>query len=160
MDIHKDRKNGKLWLSQYKYVEKILMRFDMNDVRPIRIPLDFHFNISLGFCPSNDNEKDYMSRVSYANAVGSLMYEMVSTRQDISHEVGVVSIYMENTSKEHWETMKCVLWYLRGTSNYSMTYDGSNYSFCGYVDSDFAGNMGKRRSISGYVFNLAGGPIS
>jgi hypothetical protein len=32
-----------------------------------------------------------MSRVPYANAVGSLMYVMVSTRLDISHAVGVVS---------------------------------------------------------------------
>ena len=66
-DIHRDRKNGKLWLSQHNYVEKILMRFGMNDVRPIQIPLASHFNISSGLYPSNDEEKDYMSRLPYAN---------------------------------------------------------------------------------------------
>ena len=30
----------------------------------------------------------------------------------------------------------------------------------GYVDSDFAGDLDKRRSTSGYVFTLAGGAIS
>jgi hypothetical protein len=160
MEIHRDKKNGKLWLSQQKYVEKILMRFGMNNVKPIQIPLASHFKLSSSLCPSNDEEKDYMSRVPYANAVGSLMYAMVSTRPNISHAVGVVSRYMENPGKEHWEVVKWVLRYLRGTSNYSITYDGSSDSICGYVDSYFAGDLDKRRSTSGYVFTLAGGPVS
>jgi hypothetical protein len=57
MEIHRDRKNGKLWLSQQKYVEKILMRFGMNNVKPVQIPLASHFKISSGLCPSNDEEK-------------------------------------------------------------------------------------------------------
>ena len=43
-----------------------------------------------------------MSRIPYANSVGCLMYAMVCTRLDISHAVGVVSKYMENPGKEHW----------------------------------------------------------
>jgi hypothetical protein len=156
MEIHKDRKNGKPSLSQQKYVEKIFMRFGMNTVKPIQIPLASHFNLSSGLCPSNDEEKDYMSRVPYANVVGSLMYVMVSTRPDISHTVGLFSRYMENPGKEHWETMKWVLRYVRGTSNYSITYDGSTDSVCSYVDSYFVSDLDKRRSTLGYVFTLAG----
>jgi hypothetical protein len=58
MEIHRDRKNGKLWLSQQKYVEKILMRFDMNNVKHVQIPLASHFKFSSGLCPSNGKEKD------------------------------------------------------------------------------------------------------
>jgi hypothetical protein len=46
MKIFKDRGNGKLWLSQQKYVEKIVLRFGMNNVKPISVPLDYHFNLS------------------------------------------------------------------------------------------------------------------
>ena len=42
-----------------------------------------------------------MSKVPYSNAVGSLMYDMVCTRPDISHAVGIVSMYMHNPGKEH-----------------------------------------------------------
>ena len=42
-----------------------------------------------------------MSHVLYASALGSLIYVMVCARLDISHLVGVVSIYMENIGKEH-----------------------------------------------------------
>jgi ATP-binding cassette subfamily B (MDR/TAP) protein 1 len=72
MEIQRDRKNGKFWLSQQKYVEKILMRFNMNNVKTIQIPLDSHFNLSSGLCPSNDKEKYYISRVPCANVVGSV----------------------------------------------------------------------------------------
>jgi hypothetical protein len=65
------------------------------------VPTYSHFKVSLGLCPSNDEEKDYMYHVPYDNVVGSLMYAMVSTRPDISHVVGVVSRYMENPGKAH-----------------------------------------------------------
>ena len=88
------------------------------------------------------------------------MYAMVTTRPDISHAVGVVSRYMANPGKEHWAAVKWVLRYLRGTSSYCITFDGCSDKVCGYVDSDFAGDLDKRRSTSGYVFTFAGGPIS
>ena len=57
--------------------------------------------ISASLSPSSDEEREYMSRVPYANAVGSLMYAMVCTRPDISHAVGVVSRYMHDPGKGH-----------------------------------------------------------
>jgi hypothetical protein len=119
-----------------------------------------HFNISSSLCPSNDEEKYYMSRVPYANAMGSLMYAMEGTRPNISHEVGVVSRYMENPRKGHWEAVKWVLRYLRGTNIYSITSDGSRDSVFIYVDSYFVGDLEKRRSTSRYVFTLPRGPVS
>ena len=50
--------------------------------------------------------------------------------------------------------------YLRGTTNYCITFDGRSDEVYGYVDSDFAGDLDKRRFTSGYVFTLAGGAIS
>jgi hypothetical protein len=137
MEIFRDMRNGKLWLSQQKYVEKIILRFGMNDVKPIPVPLAFHFNLSSSLCPSTKKENEYMSRIPYANAIGSLMYVMVSTRPNISHAVGVVSRFMANPGKEHWETMKWVFRYLRGTSDYCITYNSGRELVCGYVDSDF-----------------------
>ena len=40
---------------------------------------------------SIDEERECMSRVPYADVVGSLMYSMVCKRPNISHAVGVVS---------------------------------------------------------------------
>ena len=104
-----------------------------------------------------------MSRVPYASAVGSIMYAMVCTRPDISHAVSVVSRYMDNPGKAHWQAVKWILRYLRGTTDVGIIYDRSNNtsgSVIGYVDSDFAGDLDRRRSLTGYVFTFASGAIS
>eukprot|EP01018_Ginkgo_biloba_P038394 Gb_22123 [translate_table: standard] len=154
MEIHRDRKNGKLWLSQHKYVENVLTRFGMKHVKLVGIPLASHFKLSSSLCPSNEEEKQDMSHVPYASAVGSLMYAMVCTRPDISHAVRVASRFMANPRREHWAVVKWVLRYLRCTSDYSITYYSSNNSICGYVDLDFVGDLDKIRSTFGYVFTL------
>ena len=61
MDILRDKSNGKLWLSQKKYIEKILLRFGMNNVKPVSVPLASHFKISSSLCPNTNEEKEYMS---------------------------------------------------------------------------------------------------
>jgi hypothetical protein len=67
-----------------------------------------------------------MSRVPYSSAVGSLMYAMVCTRPDIAHAVGVVSRYMKNPGKEHWEAVKWIPRYLRGTTTHALCFGGSD----------------------------------
>jgi len=54
---------------------------------------------------------------------------------------------------------KGVLRYLRGTTRLRVMY-GSNEALQGYVDADWAGDNDGRRSTTGLIFTLNGGPIS
>ena len=101
-----------------------------------------------------------MSRGPYASAVGSLMFAMICTKPDIAQAVGAVSRYMANPGGEHWNIAKKILRYIRGTSDAGLCYGGSDFTVRGYVDSDFAGDLDKRKSTTGYVFTLAGGAVS
>ena len=67
---------------------------------------------------------------------------------------------MANPEKIYWEAVKWVLHYLRGTSDYTITYSKSSSSIQGYVDANFIGDLDKRRSTTGYVFQNENGPIS
>ena len=60
------------------------MMFNMNIVKLVNIPLDFHCYLSSSLCPSYKKEKDSMSRIPYASIVGSLMYAMECTSIYIS----------------------------------------------------------------------------
>jgi hypothetical protein len=98
-----------------------------------------------------------MSRVPYASVVGSLMYAMVCTRSDIAHTVGVLSRYMSKPG--YWTTVNRVFRYLRGTASYGLCYQGRPeldrvLDIHGFVDADWDGDLDRRRSTSGYVFNL------
>ena len=64
-----------------------------------------------------------MTRVPYTNAIGCLMYIMVYTWLDISHAISVVSRYMTNPRKEHWNAVKWIFRYLAGTIDYELLYD-------------------------------------
>ena len=43
------------------------------------------------------------------------MYTMVCCRLDISHVVSMVSRYMHNLRKRHWQAIKWILKYILGT---------------------------------------------
>jgi hypothetical protein len=160
MRITRDRKNRKLTLSQGEYTEKVLERFRMQNAKPVSTPLASHFKLTKEMCPKTQEEIEYMSRVPYSSTVGSLMYAMVCTRPDIAHAVGVVSRYMNNPGKEHWEEVKWILRYLRGTTTHALCFGGSDTFLQGYVDSDMAGDKDSRRSTTGYVFTIGGTTIS
>ena len=53
MQIHRDRKDRKIWLSQKNYLKKILRRFNMQDCKPISTPLPVNYKLSSVMCPNN-----------------------------------------------------------------------------------------------------------
>ncbi|MCO5586459.1 hypothetical protein L7F22_040399 [Adiantum nelumboides] len=88
------------------------------------------------------------------------MYTMVSTRLDIAFAVGVVSRYMANPGKKHWEAVKHVLRYLKGSASKCLRFGSNDASIVGYTNLDYAGCVDTRQSKSGYVFFFAGAPMS
>ena len=67
-----------------------------------------------------------MSKVPYLSAVGSLMYAMMCSRPDICHVVRVANRYQSNPGQEHWKVVKRILRHLKGTTNYSLCYQGND----------------------------------
>ena len=57
----------------------------MNEAKLVSTPLGSHFKLSKEQSPKTEEERDHMSKVPYASAIGSLMYAMVCTRPDIAH---------------------------------------------------------------------------
>ncbi|KAE8692180.1 putative ROP-interactive CRIB motif-containing protein 6 [Hibiscus syriacus] len=164
MEISRDRQRGKLCLTQKQYLRKVLQCFSMNEnTKHVSIPLASHLKLSSQLSPKTNEERVYMAKVPYANAVGSLMYAMVCTRIDISQAVGVVSRYMHNPGEGHWQAVKWFLRYLQQTMDVGLVFEQDEalgQCMVGYVDSDYAGDLDKRRSTIGYLFTLAKAPVS
>jgi len=90
----------------------------------------------------------------YRSIVGSLRY-LVNSRPDLCFSVGMVSRFMENRNSEHWGALKRILRYVAGTTKLGCKFvKGTSCELLGYTDSDHAGDMEKRKSISGAVFFL------
>jgi hypothetical protein len=151
MEICRDRDDGRLWLSQVGYVKKVLEKFSMENAKPVSTPLANHLCLSTSQCPKT-------VKVPHASVVGCLMYAIVCTRPDLAQAIGVVSKYMANPGRQHWDAVKWIFRYLRGTKDYGITFarQKSDLSVVGYVDVDYARDLDDRRSTTGYGFTLAG----
>ena len=160
MRIERDRSSNKLYLSQEKYIEKVLCKFKMDNAKAVSCPLAAHFKLSTKQCPSTDEKKKKMQHVSYASVVGSLMYAMVCTRPDIAHSVSTVSRFMSNQGRPHWEAVKWILRYLRGSTNLKLCFGSSEPVLVAYTDADMAGDVNRSKSTSGYLITYAWGAVS
>ncbi|GJZ72884.1 retrovirus-related pol polyprotein from transposon TNT 1-94 [Tanacetum coccineum] len=83
IEIVRDRSRKILRMSQSGYVSKILNDFRIDNRKSVKMPSGGHFKLSLKDCPVRDYDVEMMSKVLYANAVGSLMYLVVFMRPDI-----------------------------------------------------------------------------
>ena len=156
--------NGNASLTQKGYLKKVLQKFNINDdTKSVSTPLCPHFKLKGTISPITIEEREYMTHVPYASAVGSLMYIMVCTRSDLSQVISIVSRYMHNPRRGHWEAVKWIFRYIKGTIDIGLVLkkDVTGKQECiGYVDFDYAGDVDKCRSTTRYVFTLSQVPVS
>ena len=94
-------------MMQKGYLKKVLQKFNINgDTKPVNTPLTPHFKLKVIMSPTSVEEHEYMTHVSYASIVGSLMYEIVCTRSDLSQTVSMVSRYKHDHGRGHWKVVK------------------------------------------------------
>jgi len=160
--IERDRAKGSISLNQTQYVENMLRKYNMHEAHPVGTPLDPNKVLSKLQSPNADTlQEQKISKVPYQAAVGSLLYAAQATRPDIAYAVNLLCKFCNNAGKCHWTGVKRIMRYLRGTTGASLTYSREhNREIIGYCDSNYGGNIGDRRSTTGYVFIIGGGAVS
>lgn len=102
-----------------------------------------------------------MQDVPYRSIVGSLMYLMVCTRPDLGACLSVLSRYLQNPGREHWESAKRALRYVKGTMGLGILYRRCPVEApVGFCDASYGGVPHMRRSTTGYCFVLAMGAVT
>lgn len=95
----------------------------------------------------------------YQSLIGSLTYLSAASRPDISHIVSKLSQFNSHPHKEHFVAAKNVLRYLKQNPKGTLSFSSTNDLVC-YTDADWGSNVVDRKSFSGFVIFLAGGPIT
>ena len=150
------RKGGKIYLDQTAYLQKVLQRFNIQNMKAVPTPLPE------GYQPSpNTSTADPALRSKYQQVIGSLLYIMLGTRPDIAFAVTKLSQHAANPTEDHLNRAFYICRYLLGTADYAMVYDGpSNSGIMAYADSNWASNPNNRKSTTGYMIKLAGAIFS
>jgi hypothetical protein len=103
-----------------KYIETVVKHFNMQDCKPVKVPIPVGARLTAEQCTKTLEEIEDMAGAPYASVVGNLMYVMVYTQTDIAHVVGVLSRYISTPGKEHSTTVKRIFKYLCGTKDYAI----------------------------------------
>lgn len=85
---------------------------------------------------------------------------MLGTRPDLAFSVSVVSCYASNQNSGHWQAVKRIFCYIRGTLSLQLTYRVELSNLQGYVDADRARDKDTCWSTSGDIFNVGSEAIS
>ncbi|GJZ34091.1 ribonuclease H-like domain-containing protein [Tanacetum coccineum] len=148
LGISATRTTSGIFLSQTKYATEIFEQAQMLNCNPCRTPIDTEKKLG----PEGSLVTD---PTLYRSLVGSLQY-LTFTRPDLSYAVQQLCLYMHDPREPHLNAMKCVLCYLRGTTDLGLQLFWSTTSqLIAYSDADWAGCPATHRSTSGYCVFLS-----
>ena len=159
---------------------------------PIPIPDDKSFLhvLESATAPETEEEQRRLQlemQFNYRQAIGELIFAMVTCRPDISFPLIKLSQYAQNPAKEHYQAVVHIFQYLHGTINRGIYYwrpqpnpnftsgelpqpvkqthrvphaeDDTLDELVAMVDSDWAGDTQHRKSVTGMVLKIAGGCV-
>ncbi|GKC06553.1 putative ribonuclease H-like domain-containing protein, partial [Tanacetum coccineum] len=138
----KQKEDG-IFISQDKYVTKILKKISFTDVKTVSTPMETHKPLL------KDADGEDVDEHLYRSMIGSLMY-LTSSRPDIMFEVCACARYQVNPKVSHLHAMKRSFKYLKGQPKLGLCYPkDSPFDLVAYTDSDYAGASLDRKSTTG-----------
>ncbi|GJT07016.1 putative ribonuclease H-like domain-containing protein [Tanacetum coccineum] len=134
---------GGIFINQAKYALETLKKYGMDLSDPVDTPMVDRLKL----------DEDLMGipvdQTRFRGMVGSLMY-LTASRPDLVFAVCMCARYQAKPTKKHFEAIKRVFRYLKGTINMGLWYPKDNaMSLTAYADADHAGCQDSRRSTSG-----------
>ena len=161
MRVQQDLASGTIRLSQRPYWEHVLNRFELNNIPPRNVPLPVGIVLSSNMSPETDSEKREMRDKPYRSLLGSIMWGQLATRPDLSFPISLLARFQANPGVEHWNALLHVVGYIKNMLDYGLTYSRDfDISPIAFVDADYGGCRDTWCSTSGYVFMMAGGPVT
>jgi len=154
MEISRDKNAGTISISQTGYISRVLQRFGMMECKSVATPMTAGIKLQV------EDSKEVF-QCPYREAIGCLNYISCVSRPDITYAINCLARYSNDPKKVHWRAVKRVMQYLKGTKDKKLLF-GSDRELVltGHCDSDWGGEEDQRRSTTGYVFSLTGGPVS
>jgi hypothetical protein len=131
------------FISQRKYIQDILNKFGMKDVKPIKTPMGTNGHLDLDTGGKSVDQKVYRSMI------GSLLY-LCAYRPDIMLSVCMCARFQADPKEVHLRTVKRIMRYFVYTPKFGLWYPkGSTFDLIGYSDADWTWCKVDRKSTLG-----------
>ena len=165
MHVQTSEDRHTITIDMERYTKNIIKKFAFDKYPVQNIPMDPSIKFASSDCPTNENEIQNMMEKPYRQALGCLMFLMVTFRMDISFPTISLSRFSNNPSIKMWKALKRIYQYLKGTSDIKLTYskmnDEKNPTMIAFTDADWSSNdLDHRRAVIGYIVFMSGAAIS
>jgi hypothetical protein len=138
----------------------MLKKFGLSDAKPVYTPMEVGAEYSKKQCPISPRQVVEMRDIPYAEGIGSALWPITVSRPDCGAPIGILSQFIQNPGKVHWEALKRVIKYLGTTKELWLEFGGvDSMEPIGYCDSDWA-SQPDRHSISGYAYFIGHGAVT
>jgi hypothetical protein len=153
LGIHVHRDHQHLHLSQSKYVIDLLQRVNMVGAKPYSAPCTSRKRLTAA-------DVDPLPDPSlYRHIIGVLQY-CTLTRPNISFSVNQLCQFLHCPTTSHLIAANRVLHYLKGTTDFGLSFTKGSLHLRAYCDSDWTGDPSNQRSTGGYGIFLGNSLIS
>nr|GEZ57439.1 uncharacterized mitochondrial protein AtMg00810-like [Tanacetum cinerariifolium] len=136
------KKEDGIFISQDKYVAKILRTFGLTEGKSASTPIDTEKPLL------KDPDGEDVDVHIYRSMIGSLMY-LTSSRPDIMFAVCACTRFQVTPKASHLYAVKRIFRYLKGKPHLGLWYlKDSPFDLVAYLDSDYAGAILDRKSTT------------
>ena len=177
VEILRDRANKLLYINQRNYISEVLKHFNFNDSKSIKVPLQPGLikNVNNEFTALKGIPVEKSDLKLYQRIIRYCMYTITQTRPDITFAVQFLLKSLQQPLSCHLNATKNLLRYLKGTKNLAINYGvpltgpisdivkDIPYDLLlplRFNDNDFTSDKVTSKSTYGYLFTVAGGPVS
>nr|GEV21786.1 putative ribonuclease H-like domain-containing protein [Tanacetum cinerariifolium] len=147
LGLQVNQKKDGIFISQDKYIAKILKKFGFFEVKTASTPMETQKPLL------KDEDGEEVDVHMYRSMIGSLMY-LTSLRRDIMFAICAYARYQVNTKVSHLYAVKMIFRYLKGQPKWGLWYPkDSPFDLVAYTDSDYAGaSLDRKSTIGGCQF--------
>ncbi|GJU34580.1 uncharacterized mitochondrial protein-like protein [Tanacetum coccineum] len=143
LGLQVQQKKDGIFISQDKYVAKILKKFGFTEVKTASTPMETQKPLL------KDEDGEEVDVHMYRLMIGSLMY-LTSLRPDIMFAVCACTRYQVNPKVSHLYVVKRIFKYLKGQPKLGLWYPkDSPFDLVAYTDSDYTRASLDRKSTTG-----------
>ena len=130
-----------------------MKKFGLEFASSVRTPMSPNVKLTVGLLSK------IVDPTLYKSMIGSLLY-LTTSRLDINYSVGVCARYQANPKESNVTAIKCIIKYVKSTSNLSVCWRTLTMCWLGILDADWAGNADDHKSTSGGCFYLGNNLVS
>lgn len=155
------RQSSGLFLTQRPYAQKIIELVGMKSAKSTEAPLPLSHPLYDKLTPSDQVVSAAMVAVPYRQILGTLLFLSTRTRPDLATAVSMLGKYQSDPAPQHWKAMKNVIRYLISTMDWGIQLPSTagGPTLTAWSDADWARDCEKRRSRTGYLLCIGGGPV-